>query len=125
MSRAALLPLLALGLAGCGDGGGLTDGVVCPAVVRPALEVSVTDAATGAGLVPGATGQWAAGGRTGSLEEVDLAARFLTAFGPAGRYRLTVQHPGYAAWVRDDVRVPGGPCGPETVALDARLTRFP
>lgn len=124
MSRAAVLPLLALLLAGC-NGGGLTDGVVCPAVLVPSLEVAVLDAATGASLVPGATGSWVSGDEAGTLEEVDFAARFLTAYGPAGRYRVTVRHPGYLAWERADVRVNRGTCGPETVVLNAALARDP
>jgi hypothetical protein len=121
LSRVLLVPALAL-LAAC-DGDFLTGEAICPAVVVPSLEVEVVDAGTGANLVPGATGTWATGRESGTLGDVDFSSRYLTAFGPAGRYSVMVQHPGYAVWGRDDVQVSGGTCGPRTVRLRAALVR--
>jgi hypothetical protein len=115
-----LVPVLAL-LAGCDLG--LMDSGICPAIVVPSLHVEVVDAATGANLVAGATGTWVTGSESGALEDQERSGQRLTAFGPAGRYGVVVQHAGYAAWGRDNVRVNRGRCGPETVTLRAALVR--
>lgn len=120
-ARLRLAPALAL-LAAC-DGDFLTGEAICPAVVVPSLRVEVVDAVTGANLVPGATGSWVTGKESGTLGDVELTSQYLTVFGPAGRYRVTVQHAGYAGWSRDDVQVSRGACGPETVRLRAALVR--
>jgi hypothetical protein len=119
MMRTALpVPALAL-LAACG--GDSMGGAICPAVVVPSLRVEVVDAATGANLASGATGSWVTGGRTDAMQSLEIPPRYLTAFGPAGRYSVFVQHPGYAVWGRDNVQVAPGQCGPQTVTLRAEL----
>ncbi|HLM66947.1 MAG TPA: hypothetical protein VK358_05425 [Longimicrobium sp.] len=123
MIRARFLLLPALALPAACDGGFLTGEPICPAVVVPSLQVEVVDAGTGASLVPGATGSWATGSESGTLGNVEFSSQYLTAFGPAGRYRVTVQHAGYAVWSRDGVRVNRGTCGPQTVRLRAVLVR--
>lgn len=120
-ARFLLLPALAL-LAAC-DGDFLTGEAICPAVVVPSLEVEVVDAVTGTNLTPGATGSWVTGRESGTLGEVERTTQYLTVFGPAGRYGVIVQHPGYAVWGRDDVQVNRGTCGPRTVRLRAELVR--
>ena len=100
-----------------------TGSPVCPGVVVPSLEVEVVDAATGANLAGDAEGWWVTGTEAGPLEDHYVPSRLLTGYGPAGRYSVIVQHPGYAVWGRDDVRVARGECGPETVTLRAELVR--
>jgi hypothetical protein len=84
-----------------------------------AMTVTVLDSLTGRNLSAGARGTWVSGTQADSLY-YDGGDR-LTAYGPAGRYALVVQHAGYAAWGTDDVRVSAGECGPRTVQLTARL----
>lgn len=47
----------------------------------------------------------------------------LAGFGPAGRYSMVVETPGYRAWARGDIRVRPGQCGPEMVEIMAWLQR--
>jgi hypothetical protein len=136
MRPPAALPLLALALAACG-GETLT---VCnlpsaslaataagsantlPIAPSPALSVTVVDSVTGQDLSAGATGAFVAGGSATYADS--LRHEFgggLTAYGPAGRYAVVVQHPGYAAWGMDDVRVRATECSVQTRQLTARL----
>ena len=110
----------ALVFAGCDDPG---TGVVCPAVVTPSLKLQVVDAGTGANLVPGASAAWVSGRDAGPFVGNDPLQTTVVAYGPAGRYSVIVQHPGYAPWGRDDVRVAAGACGPRTVSLRAEMLR--
>lgn len=113
-----LVPALAL-LAACDDVG---TGTVCPAVPVPAVRVVVVDGATDVDLGRSATGWWVSGENRGVLEKNFLEAKIdLMAFGPAGRYSVIVQHPGYATWGRDGIRVREGACGPQTVTVLAEL----
>lgn len=134
------LSLLALALAAC-DGGveeittcnlpdanGLAG--VSPVSSEPlsvwaaplALRVTVVDAATGQSLSPGAAGAFVVGTQADSLFHGEPDA--LHAWGPPGRYSVVVQHAGYAAWGRADVRVRGDECGgPVTQEVTARLQR--
>jgi hypothetical protein len=98
---------------------------VCPAEVRPALQVAVVDAATGANLAAGAVGWWVTGSFAGALDDTDPTSpdNALTAYGPAGRYSLIVQHPGYRPWGRDDIRVNRGECSVRTVQLRVEMHR--
>lgn len=117
---ALLLPLLTL--AACED-----TPAVCPAamdvgifVVMPSLQVAVVDSASGQSLLAAAQGRWIMGTTTDSLYHWNDA---LAAFGPAGRYSVAVQAPGYRPWARSDIRVRPGECGPQMQELTARLQR--
>ncbi|HEX6913152.1 MAG TPA: hypothetical protein VF142_22265 [Longimicrobium sp.] len=124
-----LVPLLAAAAACDGD-----NGVSCPpvqaalgtsptsSVVRPAVEVTVVDSASGNSLVPAARGAFAAGEVADSLRH---AGATLAAYGPAGRYTVVVQVGGYLLWARDNVQVRAGDCAFETVQLTARMQRAP
>jgi hypothetical protein len=132
----AALPLVALALAACdeptiacdpasnalrsvsafrGDAADLSQ------IPPGAVHVTVVDSVTGADLSAGATGTFVTGVVADSLRHFEEGR--LTAFGPAGRYSVVVQHPGYATWGADDVRVQAGECAPDAVELTARLRR--
>jgi hypothetical protein len=137
MLRPLCALLLALPLAACGDDVVVScdvpdDVLRSSAPLAPAgsdrllaapvaVRVTVVDSASGASLAAGASGAFVTGTFADSLHHDDPA--LLTAYGPAGRYSLVVQHPGYASWGRDDVRVRAGECGMATVELTARLQR--
>jgi hypothetical protein len=131
-----VLPLLAIALAAC-DGDDAVDG--CPPVpdllptgastpreVRLpapyAVAVEVVDSLSGENLAAGATGAWVTGSTADSLRH-DLP-QLLTAYGPAGRYSLIVQYPGYYLWGVNDVVVRETECGfLEEARVTARLQR--
>jgi hypothetical protein len=114
-----LVPALAL-LAGCDTL--LTGGTACPMWIPPSLQVEVVDAVSGANLAPGAEGWWVRDDFTGRLEG-DGSQGYLIAHGGVGRHSVIVQHPGYAAWGRDDIRVRRGECGPVMVTVRAEMVR--
>ncbi|MBW3571165.1 MAG: carboxypeptidase-like regulatory domain-containing protein [Gemmatimonadetes bacterium] len=116
---AVLLPLLALAAA-CQEGPvqcAMPMDVFAPPV---ALQVAVVDSATGQSLLPGARGRWIVGAETDSLRHWGST---LAALGPAGRYTVAVEAPGYRAWARSDIRVRAGECGPEMREVTARMQR--
>jgi len=134
MRRLTLLPLVALSLAACDEE---DSPIICalPSVsttgsgpartsiaAPPAVLVAVQDSSSGTNLTPGAAGAFVVGTFADSLRH-GFDGR-LEAWGPAGRYALVVQYPGYATWGMDDVQVPDGGCGPQTVTLTARLQRL-
>lgn len=86
-----------------------------------AVWVSVVDSVTGADLAAGASGTFVTGTFADSLRH--HYPTLLTAYGPAGRYSVMVQHPGYAPWGRDDVRVESDECGLQAAEVVARLRR--
>ena len=116
--RAVPLFLLALSAA-CAE-----TPVVCPLTVDPSfavsasLQVAVVDSITGQSVVPGARGRWITGTETDSLRH---GGNVLFGYGPAGRYAVAVEAPGYRPWARSDVRVRAGECGPVLEELTARL----
>jgi hypothetical protein len=140
MRLTATLPLLALALAACGGETLLRctppPSVLASAAPAPggpselslpapiAVWVTVVDSATGQDLSAGATGAFVtrSNGTFADSLRHDFMGR-LTAYGPAGRYTLVVQHPGYGVWGTDDVRVRQDECGLETQELTARLRR--
>lgn len=132
MRRLTFLPLLALPLAACqgespvicalpsisaAESGPAKTSIAAP----PAVVVTVQDSASGANLSPGATGAFVVGTYADSLRHGFDGG--LEAWGPAGRYALVVQYPGYAIWGVDGVQVPDDGCGPRTVGITARLQR--
>lgn len=131
MPSARLLLLVpALALAGC-DAFGPRE---CTLDVRPAIEVSIRDAATDEYLAGSASGAVTDGAfrdtlrfsRGHSLPGSD-GRTVWTALRAAderpGTYRVEVVVPGYDMWVREGVRVRDGDCHVRTVTLDARLQR--
>jgi hypothetical protein len=119
--RAARLPWAAAALAmraGCDLPGGT---VMCDTGILPTLQVEVVDAVSDENLVTGADGSWVADDFTGELRDEDFSSRYLIGYAPAGRLSVIVQHPGYAVWGRDDVRIPRGECGPELKTIRAQL----
>jgi hypothetical protein len=116
-----MLAILALA-ASCGE----QEPVLCPVpldqrfAAQASLEVTVVDSATGQGPVAGARGRWIAGTETDSLRS---GGSTLLGFGPAGRYSVAVEAPGYRPWARSDVRVRRGECGVEMATVTARLQR--
>jgi hypothetical protein len=111
---AFVLPLLCLAAA-CED---TPSQAVCPPVVMPSLQVMVVDSAGGGSLLAAAQGRWIMGTATDSLYHWSHA---LVALGPAGRYSVAVEAPGYRPWARSDIRVRPGECGPEMEPVTARL----
>lgn len=92
-------------------------------VAPPAVWVTVVDSATGHNLSDGATGSYVSGAVADSLRH--HVPTTLVAYGPAGRYSVVVQHPGYATWGRDDLRVSTGECGElDAAQVTARLRRL-
>lgn len=84
------------------------------------LQVTVVDSVTGQSLLPGARGRWIVGTETDSLR---YWGNTLAALGPAGRYAVAVEAPGYRPWARSDIRVRAGECGPELEEVTARMQR--
>jgi hypothetical protein len=115
--------LLCLGLGACSD---LSTSLVCPARSGPSLVVYVMDAQSGRSVAEQASGTWSSGGVTDSLRhqraESDTLTTVLAAFGPAGTYEVRVTRPGHADWVRNDVVVTRGQCGPTRAEFTATHT---
>lgn len=138
MRLTAALPLLAFALSACGGetfvacdppSASLSSAAFVPGgpsrlsqAAQVALWVTVMDSVTGQDLSAGAAGAFVTGVNGAFADSLrhDFNAR-LTAYGPAGRYTLVVQHPGYAVWGADDVRVTAGRCGVNSQEVTARL----
>ena len=128
--RRSLLALVVLGcvdaLAGCSN-----DALrACPPTsLQPAVEVEVRDSATDALLTSGSRGAVRDGEFVDSLRpwrfDGETPVTLGAAFGRAGRYDVTVEHPGYERWEQHDVRSFGGGCSAGTSALVARLEARP
>jgi hypothetical protein len=113
--------LLCLGLGACSD---LSTSLVCPARSGPSLVVYVLDAQSGLSVSDQASGSWSSGGMSDSLHHwrAEDGSTALAAFGPAGTYQVRVVRPGHADWVREDVVVTRGQCGPARAEFAATLT---
>jgi hypothetical protein len=108
-----IFPLLAGVLTGCGD---------CAGVGRPAFEVTVVDAGTGASLSDSATVYVF---QLPELIRVDSATRQMSegriwTSDRKGRFKVVVERPGYYPWTAENREV-RGECSTETVFLTARL----
>ena len=94
----------------------------CAGVGRPAFEVTVLDARTGASVADGATVYLF---KLPELIRVDSATlqhaegRIWTS-DLQGRFNVVVERPGYYPWTTENRQV-GGECSTETVFLTARL----
>lgn len=103
-------------------------GYACTADVRPAIEVEILDAVTGAPLAQAATGVV----RDGAFADSLRPARFLN-YDPAsmvsrqaagerpGTYSVEVQRGGYHTWTASNVSVGRNSCHVETRTLRANL----
>lgn len=114
--------LLLLGLAGCSDS---ATSLVCPARNGPSLVVYVLDAQTGRSVAPQASGWWTSGSTSDSLRHWPVqgtADTVLAAFGPVGTYEVRVSRPGHETWVRSNVEVTRGQCGPSRAEFTATLS---
>jgi len=118
MKRLALAPLL-LFSAACSD---VSTQVVCSGTVRPSVMVNVVDPASNTSVSREASGTWSTGTLGDSLRHVQGEGGdvLLAAFGPSGTYLVRVARPGHADWIRGDVVVQKGVCGPEPAALTAQ-----
>lgn len=124
MKISALLApaLLCMGLGACSD---TSTSLVCPGSSGPSLVVYVVDAQSGRSVAMQASGWWTSGAATDSLRHVPSATgedTVLAAFGPAGTYQVRVARAGHTEWVRDDVVVTRGECGPARAEFTATLT---
>jgi hypothetical protein len=103
---------------------------VCTLDVLPAVIVEIRDGFDAAPLAENASGVVRDGTYTDSLQPYasvgngTLVSR-AAAYERAGVYSVIVQHPGYAEWRVDGVRVREGDCHVEPVELTANLQRTP
>lgn len=120
---ARLAPALLCLVAGaCSDS---ATSVVCPGQAAPSLVVNVVDARSGESVSLQASGTWTSGGMSDSLRHVVTlpdSLVVLAAFGPPGTYQVRVVRPGHTDWIRDDVVVSEGSCGPARSSVTATLT---
>lgn len=115
------LPLALLALSACDDPIATDCAARTTALVSAtSVQVTVVDSIDGTSRVPGARGRWISGTATDTLRTWDLG---LLAIGPAGRYALAIEAPGYQPWARSDVQVRPGECGVVTTQVTARMVR--
>lgn len=98
----------------------------CDTVGRPAITVQVTDASTGADILPGTTIKIVDGEFVETFNvpnDPTRTGRVGGAIGRPGTYEVTVTKDGYQPWIRSNVNVTLDGCHVKTVALDAALTR--
>jgi hypothetical protein len=111
-------------LSGCDSQGPNT---ACAAPRSIAIQLTVTDSTTGAGIADSAYGLIVSGTYSDSLHHVVPSPTLLIAGDSLGTYSVTVQRPGYADWTRQGVSVSQvGLCGNVLpVALDVPLQPLP
>lgn len=127
MTHARLFLVMVVCLAACREP---TQSVACPAVMRRAIEVEVTDALTGRPIAAGAKGIVRDGAYADSLRVVgwrgippnDTATTLGAGDGRRGAYAVRVERPGYQPWEQQGVTPQVGACGVETARLRAALT---
>ncbi len=121
--RLVLAIAIPVAVAGCG--------VTCPTVVNPGIVVEVREAGSGRPAASGALGlvfrgTVVADTLRSNFVENDSSAATLTSWRiGTGRYRVTIERPGFATWTRDNVEVmpARGDCGGlRTTYLRADLT---
>lgn len=104
--------LLCAALAGCSD---LSTQVVCPDRATPAVVVNVVDPVSNTTVSREATGTWTNGTMRDSMVHVPSQTSgeiVLAAYGPPGVYEVRVSRPGHPDWVRGNIQVGQGLCGP-------------
>ena len=120
---AALLFLGFLALSACSDN---ALSVVCPGQERPSLLVTVLDSVSGESVASESRGWWTLGTVTDSLRHLEPStaegAEMLAAYGPPGSYDVRVVRPGHPDWIRKDIVVTQGSCGPDARDLIAQFT---
>ncbi len=123
MKRGAIAALILALCLGCDSGGG--DGIVCPAIVEPAVRVAVVDSRTGASLADSAFGLLLAPGYADTLRicawQDSTPIQLCGGWGRAGTYNVTVQRRGYRPWAAVNVKVPTTTCGIKPADLTAVL----
>lgn len=110
---------------------GLTDPVVCPAVISRGIEVEVRDAKSGQPAAQGALGIAREGSYVDTLQIVGWtshpSAETALVLGGVeerpGLYSVRVEKVGYQPWERSGVRAEKGVCGVVTARLQAQLER--
>jgi hypothetical protein len=110
---------------------GLTDPVVCPAVISRGIEVEVRDAHSGQPAAQGAVGIAREGSYVDTLQIVGWtshpSAETALVLGGVedrpGLYSMRVEKVGYQTWERSGVRAEKGVCGVITARLQAQLER--
>jgi hypothetical protein len=104
-------------------------GPICPAVVQRAIEVAVTDQATGAPAAAGAVGTLRDGPYAETMQAVGFTNGVATTLGGAtgrpGLYDVRVEKAGYQPWEAIGVRSESDACGVRTVPLTAALHTAP
>lgn len=121
MKTSALIApvLLFAALAACSD---MATQVVCPDRASPAVLVNVVDPSTNTSVSSEASGTWTNGTQRDSLVHVPNTATgeiMLAAYGPPGVYEVRVVRPGHPVWVRGNIVVTQGVCGPQSADLTA------
>jgi len=102
----------------------------CTTIAVPGIFVKVVDSVTRAALALGTTVRASEGTYSDSVTiagnpgDGDLGGVSL-AFEHAGVFRVVVTHPGYIAWIADNVRVDKDGCHVKTATLVAELVRVP
>lgn len=101
-------------------------GPVCPAVVLPALNVTVLDSLSGNNITPGTSLilRTAAGAVADSVVAPVTPGGPLTQYGvghEGGVYSITLRKTGYYTWTKNGIQVQQESCGPKTVNLTVRL----
>ena len=126
--RRSILCLLPALMAGCDMPG--APGGACTADVRPAIEVEVVDAVTGAPAAEGVDGWVFDGSYSDSLRlsRASSTGEWLSLSGAGerpGEYLIRLRKPGYRDWVMSHVRVGEDVCHVITRQVVARLQRAP
>lgn len=119
MAKRPLLALLLLLAAGCSNS---PFGGACTTEFVYGVTVTVLDADSGEPIAEGATLTIRDAGYVEVVTQT-VDGRTLSGAGERpGRYSLTVERPGYGAWVQDGVVVIRGDCHVTPATLEARLT---
>jgi hypothetical protein len=98
--------------------------VVCPAMIYPAVSVTVLDSVSSVNVTPGSTLVLRHGASAVAADSVEVPMMTAVSWGvggKAGTYGLSVRRPGYRSWNQGGIKVEEGQCGPETVSVTARL----
>jgi hypothetical protein len=108
-------------------------GVDCPAIIAPAILVTVRDSVTSLPAAHGARGAVRDGAYVDSLRlagwdgppSIDTELLLGAAIDRPGTYSVTIEKAGYQTWQRTGVAVGSSACGTDQVPLLARLVPLP